>query len=270
MHDDRRENVAGAGRHLRPHLPPDEPTGVHSWVPSVGRHPLPGLSSENRWPRSRRRSFRGCSTRRSCGNWYATDGRGNGTLHVAELGIRAPKQRAACRRARPANGSAVSRLSCRNSTFATGFAPLRPLCRSLGTHDVHPVLKVSAPRGVTFHTPGRMPAPDGTLGVDEAARACGVSDETIRRRLRSRRFPHAVRDGGPSGAWRIPLADLVAAGFEPKLGTDGATSQGEVMRLREALAAAERLLEERRARIEELSHHVSDLRRLLGAEGALR
>lgn len=111
-----------------------------------------------------------------------------------------------------------------------------------------------------------MPGPDGTLGVEEAARLCGVSDETIRRRLRSRRLPNARQADGPSSPWRIPLADLVAAGLQPKLGADGGAAVPEVVHLREALVAAERLLDERQARIEELQAHIADLRDLLGAQ----
>jgi excisionase family DNA binding protein len=105
-----------------------------------------------------------------------------------------------------------------------------------------------------------MFAPDGTLGVEEAAHVCGVSDETIRRRLRKNRLPNAVRDGGPSSPWRIPLTDLVADGLEPKLGSDTDGALYEVAQLKEALEAAERLLTERQARIEELQAHVDDLR----------
>jgi hypothetical protein len=56
------------------------------------------------------------------------------------------------------------------------------------------------------------------------------------------------------------LADLVADGLEPKLGVEPDVALYEVAQLKEALEAAERLLTERQARIEELQAHVDDLR----------
>lgn len=112
-----------------------------------------------------------------------------------------------------------------------------------------------------------MLASDGTLGVEQAARACGVSDETIRRRLRARRLPNAVREPGAAGAWRIPLRDLLDAGLRPKLGTDGIADAAALLRLRDALAAAERLLQERQARIDELTAHIHDLQALAAHSG---
>lgn len=43
------------------------------------------------------------------------------------------------------------------------------------------------------------------LGVNEAAQACGVSVDTVRRRLREGHFPSAARI---DGRWQIPLEDL--------------------------------------------------------------
>ena len=108
---------------------------------------------------------------------------------------------------------------------------------------------------------------DGTLGVEEAAQLCGVSDETIRRRLRAGRLPNAVRAAGASSAWRIPLSDLIADGFQPQTASGEDGTLAELERLRAALDGAERLLAERLARIDELQTHVADLRRFLGAEG---
>jgi hypothetical protein len=62
----------------------------------------------------------------------------------------------------------------------------------------------------------------------------------------------------------VPLADLVADGLEPKLGGDPDGALYEVTQLKEALEAAERLLTERQARIEELQAHVDDLRSFIG------
>lgn len=52
---------------------------------------------------------------------------------------------------------------------------------------------------------------------NDAARLCDCSVDTIRRHRSDGKFPHAYRDGSePNAPWRIPLADLVAAGlFDP-------------------------------------------------------
>lgn len=75
-----------------------------------------------------------------------------------------------------------------------------------------------------------------TLSLPEAAAACAVSAETIRRRIKSGAIDGAIRD--KTGAWRLPVAGLVAAGLRPNLsGHSGniALSSAEVARL-EALA----------------------------------
>lgn len=54
------------------------------------------------------------------------------------------------------------------------------------------------------------------FSVKEAARACDVSPETIRRRLRDESFEHAEKieiDGRET--WQIPLGDLLANDFVP-------------------------------------------------------
>jgi excisionase family DNA binding protein len=107
--------------------------------------------------------------------------------------------------------------------------------------------------------------PDGCLGVEEAARLCGVSDETIRRRLRANRLPHAARAEGPSSPWRIPFSDLIADGLEPQGSGDDEAVISEVTRLREALEASERLLAERQSRIEDLQAHLTDVRALFSS-----
>lgn len=51
-----------------------------------------------------------------------------------------------------------------------------------------------------------------------AARACGVALNTIKRRRAAGAFPNAISDD--NGVWRIPLADLLAAGLNPGHPTD--------------------------------------------------
>ena len=75
-----------------------------------------------------------------------------------------------------------------------------------------------------------------TLSLPEAATACAVSAETIRRRIKSGAIDGAIRD--KTGAWRLPVAGLVAAGLRPNLSEhsrDAAPSSAAVARL-EALA----------------------------------
>jgi hypothetical protein len=53
----------------------------------------------------------------------------------------------------------------------------------------------------------------------EAAEVCGVAKITMRRALDAQRFPSARRADGAKGAgtgeWRIPIEDLLAAGYTP-------------------------------------------------------
>lgn len=50
----------------------------------------------------------------------------------------------------------------------------------------------------------------------DAARICGVSTDTIKRRLKAGDLPHARRLNDAAGTWVVPLADLAAAGFTIK------------------------------------------------------
>jgi hypothetical protein len=56
--------------------------------------------------------------------------------------------------------------------------------------------------------------PGVTFTVRDAARACAVHANTVRRRLKAGEFPNAFRDH--TGTWRIPVADLEAAGLRPQ------------------------------------------------------
>mgnify|MGYP003352541472 FL=1 len=107
-----------------------------------------------------------------------------------------------------------------------------------------------------------MISPDGTVGIEQAARMCGVSDETIRRRLRSDRLAGAARVGA-AGVWRIPVTALVADGLAPDLSGDGDERRAAVHEMEAQVAAARALAEERLARIEQLERHVTDLRTVI-------
>jgi hypothetical protein len=58
-----------------------------------------------------------------------------------------------------------------------------------------------------------------TVSVTEAAKLCGVSDDTIRRRLHADVLEGAYQDGPAEAApWRIPVPSLVAVGLcEPDI-----------------------------------------------------
>lgn len=53
--------------------------------------------------------------------------------------------------------------------------------------------------------------PSWDLG--EAAERCGVSRSTVRRYREQGKFPNAFKD--TTGAWKIPLEDLLAVGWKP-------------------------------------------------------
>ena len=57
-----------------------------------------------------------------------------------------------------------------------------------------------------------MSEPDA-LTLREAAQRVGVARTTIRRALERGRFPNAYREDTAPYAWRVPLADLDAAGY---------------------------------------------------------
>ena len=56
-------------------------------------------------------------------------------------------------------------------------------------------------------------SPRPSWSIQQAARECGVSPATIRRRLKDGSLPNAVQ--GARGAWTIPVTDLIAAGLNP-------------------------------------------------------
>lgn len=115
-----------------------------------------------------------------------------------------------------------------------------------------------------------MNRPAWTLA--EAAQRCSVSRSTIKRRLSAGELPNAYKTG--NGQWRIPVTDLIGAGYDPgkvewidpEQPTTPATPEPQQVvsdsRLRELeqelaqerlrRANAEQIAEERRARIEDL------------------
>lgn len=120
-----------------------------------------------------------------------------------------------------------------------------------------------------------------TFSISDAARVCGVSRSAIRRLLDAGTLPGAYREAVEGSApnanpWRVPIADLLAAGLVPNRPADnpGASVDGsepEVVRLRHELEiersrriAAENIAAERDRVI------VAGERALAGLEMALR
>lgn len=106
--------------------------------------------------------------------------------------------------------------------------------------------------------------------ISEASAHCQVSRSTLKRRLSAGELPNAYKT--PAGQWRIPVNDLIAAGYSPGVqppdpdpepdmrqpapAPDPSSRVEELERLlsQEKLrrAAAEQIAEERRGRIEDL------------------
>jgi len=113
-----------------------------------------------------------------------------------------------------------------------------------------------------------MTTTDLTMSIEQASRACGVSDETIRRRLRAKRLSGAFRQG-KYGTWRIPITALIADGFTLTTTTDQPFRDGEDRNgLSRRLEVVELLLTEREERITALERNLDDLRLVLRVLGA--
>lgn len=121
---------------------------------------------------------------------------------------------------------------------------------------------------------------DVAYTLSEAAKATGKSRVTMRRYLDAQRFPHAFQEpsGGSFPAWRIPVADLLAAGFrlddraqetspdrrpEPDTGADESATDDTITDLRGRLAVATALAEERSLTISLLAKQVDALQAML-------
>ncbi|MHB1853344.1 MAG: helix-turn-helix transcriptional regulator [Acidimicrobiales bacterium] len=104
------------------------------------------------------------------------------------------------------------------------------------------------------------------LSIDQAARRCSVSRDTIKRRLRAGRFPGAVR-GTPVGRrpapWLIPDEDLVAerllTGRQVELAQPPEAADDDPGALRAALAHYQVLATARGAHLEDLRAEVRRL-----------
>lgn len=130
---------------------------------------------------------------------------------------------------------------------------------------------VASPVDLGAPQPGMPLDPGARFTIAEAAHVCGVSVDTVKRRLRAGALPGASRrPGDGNGTWLIPAPDLVGAGLLPAAAVADAAGLAEQRReLREvgllrqrvaemdaALQAAERLLCQR-------DEEVAFLRRLV-------
>lgn len=119
-------------------------------------------------------------------------------------------------------------------------------------------------------------ASDRLVSVDVAADMCGVSDDSIRRRLKAGRLPRARMVGG---RWTIPVEDLIRAGLRPVIqrptqvipppGAGEAELEPppagpEVARLRTQLAEALSRAAVAEALAAARADHIADLRAQLG------
>lgn len=108
---------------------------------------------------------------------------------------------------------------------------------------------------------GRMTdRPAWTLA--RAAKECGVSRDTIKRRRIAGAFPNAYQ--GERGAWLIPITDLLAAGFQPTMSKPDEPQQLDVEAERAAVNPG------RDDRVTELEHQNELLRVQLESQTQLR
>ncbi|HVX23312.1 MAG TPA: helix-turn-helix domain-containing protein [Acidimicrobiales bacterium] len=104
-----------------------------------------------------------------------------------------------------------------------------------------------------LHAIAPVPEPDRLfLTRREAAAACGVSEDTLRRDQRSGKLPHTR--SGADGAVLYAVADLVALGrLDPRSGAGEPVEVGGRVRAERELAAARAELAAAQARIAGLS-----------------
>ncbi len=140
------------------------------------------------------------------------------------------------------------------------------VARALAVVDGHVAVRRLADPAAGMVAEWYVISHDGTVSIEQAARMCGVSDETIRRRLRTDRLAGARRVGA-AGVWRIPVTALVEDGLAPDLSSDGDERRSVVREMEAQVAAARAVADERLARIEQLERHVADLRAVIEVLG---
>ncbi|WP_211298979.1 helix-turn-helix transcriptional regulator, partial [Kineococcus rhizosphaerae] len=103
----------------------------------------------------------------------------------------------------------------------------------------------------------------GLLTVAETVAETGASESTIRRRLREKAFPGAVRETG--GGWRVPREDLVAAGLLTGSPVEGEAVEETVVDVRDPVVVDVALVERAaraEARVEVLDGLADEVARL--------
>jgi len=110
------------------------------------------------------------------------------------------------------------------------------------------------------------------LGIKDAAKACGVHEDTIRRAYKRGLFPNSTKGAG--GAVLIPITDLLAAGYKlhaPQVMqeagratveaiTEAATAQGREIITENRLRDSEAKVTALEAQVRKLEADVADLK----------
>lgn len=118
--------------------------------------------------------------------------------------------------------------------------------------------------------------PSATVSIQEAARLCGVSDDTINRRLKDGTLAGAYRrPGDRTRAWAIPVTDLVAAGLLDPSVVDTASSvlaaqsaAAEILDLRLRVARLETQVDSLQDRLRERNEDIAAWRRVANTRRA--
>ena len=196
-------------------VPGRVPAVLPTLLPGVLQKNFPNISGRSIWPR--------CSIRSPFGDWFATAGRWQPPAKCSDLGFCFTQAPTASVGIDIVGGDPLPSNAGDLHRFAPKFAPPAGLWSLLSTHFHAPLSRLggarrrgSALNHCTNHSRHRMFAPDGTLSIEEAAHACGVSDETIRRRLRANKLP----EHGTSSRTLECLADSPYRSRGGRIGSD--------------------------------------------------
>ncbi|MCB0975172.1 MAG: pentapeptide repeat-containing protein [Actinobacteria bacterium] len=108
-----------------------------------------------------------------------------------------------------ARGSVIPDSELTREMNESQMAALRESLDALGDSSEGAVLDLTGTTAVTWSSE--------TMSVAEAVERCGIAPSALRRALHQGRFPNAFRaataESEGSGPWRIPVGDLIGAGF---------------------------------------------------------
>ena len=128
-----------------------------------------------------------------------------------------------------------------------------------------PTPATSMPRSPESH-PAEVPT---RLSPQQAADLCGVSIDTIRRRIKAGAIPGAVRLGDrPADPWSVPVDGLIAAGLCSQAAVDerAAALPPETEELLDRVRFLETELEAERTAARRREEHLTDLLARANAE----